>query len=58
MGQILILFFICIYKVVESSDRAGISVVRELVHSFLVDLCSSRKHGISFHDASLGTAGR
>ncbi|KAG8001883.1 Nucleolar pre-ribosomal-associated protein 1 [Nibea albiflora] len=39
-------------------DHAGISVIRELVHSFLLDLCSSRKHGISFHDASFGTAGR
>uniref|UniRef100_A0A3B4UFA2 URB1 ribosome biogenesis homolog n=1 Tax=Seriola dumerili TaxID=41447 RepID=A0A3B4UFA2_SERDU len=42
----------------ENSEHAGISVIRELVHSFLLDLCSSRKHGISFHDASLGTAGR
>ncbi|XP_007544339.1 nucleolar pre-ribosomal-associated protein 1-like, partial [Poecilia formosa] len=42
----------------EDSDAAGISVVRDLVHSFLVDLCCSRKHGISFHDTSFGTAGR
>ncbi|XP_026153088.1 nucleolar pre-ribosomal-associated protein 1 [Mastacembelus armatus] len=42
----------------ENSEHAGISVVRELVHSFLIDLCCSRKHGISFHDASFGTAGR
>ncbi|KAM4742564.1 nucleolar pre-ribosomal-associated protein 1 [Anableps anableps] len=42
----------------EDSDAVGISVVRELVHSFLVDLCCSRKHGISFHDPSFGTAGR
>ncbi|TWW76931.1 nucleolar pre-ribosomal-associated protein 1 [Takifugu flavidus] len=42
----------------EGSDHAGISAVRDLVHSFLTDLCSSRKHGISFHDASYGTAGR
>ncbi|CAG6000164.1 unnamed protein product [Menidia menidia] len=40
------------------SDSAGVAVVRELVHSFLLDLCCSRKHGISFHDPSLGTAGR
>uniref|UniRef100_A0A668T7V7 URB1 ribosome biogenesis homolog n=1 Tax=Oreochromis aureus TaxID=47969 RepID=A0A668T7V7_OREAU len=33
-------------------------IIRELVHSFLLDLCCSRKHGISFHDVSLGTAGR
>uniref|UniRef100_A0A671V9A0 URB1 ribosome biogenesis homolog n=1 Tax=Sparus aurata TaxID=8175 RepID=A0A671V9A0_SPAAU len=42
----------------EDSEHAGISVIRELVHSFLLDLCCSRKHGISFHDASFGTAGR
>ncbi|XP_041850678.1 nucleolar pre-ribosomal-associated protein 1 [Melanotaenia boesemani] len=42
----------------EFSDSAGLSVVRELVHSFLLDLCCSRKHGISFHDASFGTASR
>uniref|UniRef100_A0A3Q2ZZQ8 URB1 ribosome biogenesis homolog n=1 Tax=Kryptolebias marmoratus TaxID=37003 RepID=A0A3Q2ZZQ8_KRYMA len=42
----------------EDSDSSGLSVVRELVHSFLLDLCCSHKHGISFHDASLGTAGR
>uniref|UniRef100_A0A3Q1I9Z9 URB1 ribosome biogenesis homolog n=1 Tax=Anabas testudineus TaxID=64144 RepID=A0A3Q1I9Z9_ANATE len=41
-----------------SSEHAGISVVRELVHSFLLDLCCSRKHGINFHDASFGTVGR
>ncbi|XP_047450940.1 nucleolar pre-ribosomal-associated protein 1 isoform X2 [Mugil cephalus] len=43
---------------VKDSEHAGASVIRELVHSFLLDLCCSRKHGISFHDASLGTAGR
>ncbi|MEQ2292050.1 hypothetical protein AMECASPLE_019180 [Ameca splendens] len=43
---------------VEDSGAAGLSVVRELVHSFLFDLCCSRKHGISFHDPSFGTAGR
>ncbi|XP_061916834.1 nucleolar pre-ribosomal-associated protein 1 [Entelurus aequoreus] len=40
------------------SDPTGITVVRKLVHSFLLDLCCSRKHGIPFHDASFGTAGR
>ncbi|KAK5868904.1 hypothetical protein PBY51_009879 [Eleginops maclovinus] len=45
-------------RMVEDSEHAGISVIRELVHSFLLDLCCSRKHGISFHDASFGTAGR
>ncbi|KAM6933336.1 nucleolar pre-ribosomal-associated protein 1 [Xenentodon cancila] len=42
----------------EYSGSSGTSVVRELVHRFLLDLCCSRKHGISFHDASFGTAGR
>ncbi|KAF7653300.1 hypothetical protein LDENG_00084810 [Lucifuga dentata] len=42
----------------ENAEHAGTSVVRELVHNFLLDLCCSRKHGISFHDASLGTARR
>ncbi|XP_054651009.1 nucleolar pre-ribosomal-associated protein 1 [Dunckerocampus dactyliophorus] len=42
----------------EDCEHAGISVVRKLAHSFLLDLCCSRKHGISFHDASFGTAGR
>ncbi|XP_035477550.2 nucleolar pre-ribosomal-associated protein 1 isoform X1 [Scophthalmus maximus] len=45
-------------RMVENSEQAGISVVRELAHSFLLDLCCSRKHGIIFHDASFGTAGR
>uniref|UniRef100_A0A3B5L8H4 Uncharacterized protein n=1 Tax=Xiphophorus couchianus TaxID=32473 RepID=A0A3B5L8H4_9TELE len=44
--------------IVDDSDAAGISVVRDLVHRFLVDLCCSRKHGISFHDISFGTSGR
>ncbi|XP_068601520.1 nucleolar pre-ribosomal-associated protein 1 [Brachionichthys hirsutus] len=42
----------------EDSEHAGIPFIRELVHKFLLDLCSSRKHGISFYDSSLGTAGR
>ncbi|KAM8854605.1 nucleolar pre-ribosomal-associated protein 1 isoform 2-T2 [Synchiropus picturatus] len=42
----------------NDSESAGVSVVRELTHSFLLDLCCSRKHGLSFYDASLGTAGR
>ncbi|KAM6988691.1 nucleolar pre-ribosomal-associated protein 1 isoform 2-T2 [Tautogolabrus adspersus] len=45
-------------KMEADSEHAGTSVVRELVHSFFLDLCCSRKHGISFHDASFGTAGR
>ncbi|XP_034022476.1 nucleolar pre-ribosomal-associated protein 1 [Thalassophryne amazonica] len=43
---------------IEGCEDAGLSVVRELVHSFLLDLCCSRKHGISFHDISFGTAER
>ncbi|KAJ0022339.1 hypothetical protein NQD34_009829 [Periophthalmus magnuspinnatus] len=42
----------------EEDSQAGVSVVRDQVHNFLVDLCCSRKHGISFHDANFGTAGR
>ncbi|XP_054454141.1 nucleolar pre-ribosomal-associated protein 1 [Anoplopoma fimbria] len=45
-------------RMLEDSEHAGISVIRDLVHGFLLDLCCSRKHGISFHDASFGTAGR
>ncbi|KAK3513781.1 hypothetical protein QTP70_028898 [Hemibagrus guttatus] len=42
----------------DHSVEEGRLVVRESVHSFLLDLCCSRKHGISFHDPSLGTARR
>ncbi|XP_029027923.2 nucleolar pre-ribosomal-associated protein 1 [Betta splendens] len=45
-------------RMVTNSEQAGRSVVRELVHSFFLDLCCSRKHGISFHDPSFGTVGR
>ncbi|XP_056297460.1 nucleolar pre-ribosomal-associated protein 1 isoform X2 [Pseudoliparis swirei] len=45
-------------RLFEDSEHAGVSVIRELTHGFLLDLCCSRKHGISFHDASFGTAGR
>ncbi|XP_047576986.1 nucleolar pre-ribosomal-associated protein 1 [Lutra lutra] len=41
-----------------SAEDAGKTMVRELVHSFLMDLCCSLKHGINFYDASLGTLGR
>nr|XP_045005355.1 nucleolar pre-ribosomal-associated protein 1 isoform X2 [Jaculus jaculus] len=41
-----------------SAEEAGKTMVRELVHNFLMDLCCSRKHGINFYDASLGTFGR
>lgn len=33
-------------------------MVRELVHNFLMDLCCSLKHGITFYDPSLGTSGK
>ncbi|XP_055965198.1 nucleolar pre-ribosomal-associated protein 1 [Sorex fumeus] len=36
----------------------GKRMVRELVHTFLLDLCCSLKHGINFYDATLGTSGR
>ncbi|XP_051521576.1 nucleolar pre-ribosomal-associated protein 1 isoform X2 [Myxocyprinus asiaticus] len=42
----------------EEKGEGGKRIVRELVHNFLLDLCCSRKHGISFPDPSLGTAGR
>uniref|UniRef100_A0A673W7V6 URB1 ribosome biogenesis homolog n=1 Tax=Salmo trutta TaxID=8032 RepID=A0A673W7V6_SALTR len=42
----------------ENAEEAGKMVVRKLVHNFLLDLCCSRKHGISFYDPSFGTAGR
>ncbi|XP_063349998.1 nucleolar pre-ribosomal-associated protein 1 [Pelmatolapia mariae] len=42
----------------ENTELSGMTVIRELAHSFLLDLCCSRKHGISFHDVSFGTAGR
>ncbi|XP_027441652.2 nucleolar pre-ribosomal-associated protein 1 isoform X1 [Zalophus californianus] len=41
-----------------SAEDAGKTMVRELVHTFLMDLCCSLKHGINFYDASLGTLGR
>ncbi|KAM5278399.1 nucleolar pre-ribosomal-associated protein 1 [Hipposideros larvatus] len=41
-----------------SAEDAGRTMVRELVHHFLVDLCCSLKHGINFYDASFGTFGR
>nr|XP_036870514.1 nucleolar pre-ribosomal-associated protein 1 isoform X1 [Manis javanica] len=41
-----------------SAEDAGKTMVRELVHSFLMDLCCSLKHGINFYDASFGTFGR
>ncbi|XP_058490255.1 nucleolar pre-ribosomal-associated protein 1 [Solea solea] len=45
-------------RMAENSEQAALSVVRELAHGFLLDLCCSRKRGISFHDASFGTSGR
>uniref|UniRef100_A0A673LCW7 Nucleolar pre-ribosomal-associated protein 1 C-terminal domain-containing protein n=1 Tax=Sinocyclocheilus rhinocerous TaxID=307959 RepID=A0A673LCW7_9TELE len=45
-------------SVKQKDEGEGKRIVRELVHNFLLDLCCSRKHGISFHDPSLGTAGR
>uniref|UniRef100_A0A8C5TWG7 URB1 ribosome biogenesis homolog n=1 Tax=Malurus cyaneus samueli TaxID=2593467 RepID=A0A8C5TWG7_9PASS len=38
--------------------EVGKMMVRELVHSFLMDLCCSLKHGITFYDPSLGTSGK
>ncbi|KAM9319582.1 nucleolar pre-ribosomal-associated protein 1 [Gastrophryne carolinensis] len=43
---------------VKDPKEAGKSMIRELVHNFLTDLCCSLKHGINFYDPSLGTAAR
>ncbi|XP_064263260.1 nucleolar pre-ribosomal-associated protein 1 [Passer domesticus] len=45
-------------KVAQGSEEVGKAMVRELVHNFLMDLCCSLKHGITFHDPSLGTSGK
>ncbi|XP_014108968.1 PREDICTED: nucleolar pre-ribosomal-associated protein 1 [Pseudopodoces humilis] len=45
-------------KVAQGSEEVGKAMVRQLVHSFLMDLCCSLKHGITFHDPSLGTSGK
>ncbi|XP_066036371.1 nucleolar pre-ribosomal-associated protein 1 [Chamaea fasciata] len=45
-------------KVAQRSEEVGKAMVRELVHSFLMDLCCSLKHGITFYDPSLGTSGK
>ncbi|KAJ8391476.1 hypothetical protein AAFF_G00089500 [Aldrovandia affinis] len=45
-------------QMTENPEEAGKMVVRELAHKFLIDLCCSRRHGISFYDPSFGTAGR
>ncbi|NXE18412.1 NPA1P protein, partial [Ardeotis kori] len=44
-------------KVTQGSEEVGKTMVRELVHNFLMDLCCSLKHGITFYDPSLGTSG-
>ncbi|XP_030057993.1 nucleolar pre-ribosomal-associated protein 1 isoform X2 [Microcaecilia unicolor] len=45
-------------KGTQDPREAGKVMIRELVHGFLLDLCCSLKHGINFHDPSLGTVGR
>ncbi|NXW05576.1 NPA1P protein, partial [Fregetta grallaria] len=45
-------------KVAQGSEEVGKMMVRELVHNFLMDLCCSLKHGITFYDPSLGTSGK
>ncbi|NXL64330.1 NPA1P protein, partial [Chordeiles acutipennis] len=44
-------------KVTKGAEDVGKMMVRELVHNFLMDLCCSLKHGITFYDPSLGTSG-
>ncbi|KAI4893107.1 hypothetical protein NFI96_020631 [Prochilodus magdalenae] len=41
-----------------NKQEEGRHLVRDLAHNFLLDLCCSHKHGISFHDSTLGTASR
>uniref|UniRef100_A0A8C9WDG8 URB1 ribosome biogenesis homolog n=1 Tax=Scleropages formosus TaxID=113540 RepID=A0A8C9WDG8_SCLFO len=61
-SPVVLAHFASLYKwngiTVENPEEDGKMVVRELVHKFLVDLCCSRKYGISFYDPSFGTAGR
>ncbi|NXO02201.1 NPA1P protein, partial [Rhinopomastus cyanomelas] len=45
-------------KGTQGSEEEGKMIVRELVHNFLMDLCCSLKHGITFYDPSLGTSGK
>ncbi|NXJ61965.1 NPA1P protein, partial [Rostratula benghalensis] len=45
-------------KVTQGSEEVGKMMVRELVHNFLMDVCCSLKHGITFYDPSLGTSGK
>ncbi|NXK90800.1 NPA1P protein, partial [Formicarius rufipectus] len=45
-------------EVTQGSEEVGKMVVRELVHNFLMELCCSLKHGITFYDSSLGTSGK
>ncbi|XP_027599978.2 nucleolar pre-ribosomal-associated protein 1 [Pipra filicauda] len=45
-------------EVTQGSEEVGKTMVRELVHNFLMDLCCSLKHGITFYDPSLGTSGK
>ncbi|KFW89278.1 Nucleolar pre-ribosomal-associated protein 1, partial [Phalacrocorax carbo] len=45
-------------KVTQGSEEVGKMMVRELVHNFLMELCCSLKHGITFYDPSLGTSGK
>ncbi|XP_063202755.1 LOW QUALITY PROTEIN: nucleolar pre-ribosomal-associated protein 1 [Chroicocephalus ridibundus] len=45
-------------KVTRGSEEAGKMMVRELVHNFLMEVCCSLKHGITFYDPSLGTSGK
>ncbi|KFQ41282.1 Nucleolar pre-ribosomal-associated protein 1, partial [Nestor notabilis] len=45
-------------KATQGSEEMGKMMVRELVHNFLMDLCCSLKHGITFYDPSLGTSGK
>ncbi|XP_051781694.1 nucleolar pre-ribosomal-associated protein 1 isoform X2 [Erpetoichthys calabaricus] len=45
-------------KAIELTEEVARTLVRELTHSFLLDICCSLKHGISFYDPSFGITGR
>ncbi|XP_078699262.1 nucleolar pre-ribosomal-associated protein 1-like isoform X2 [Branchiostoma floridae x Branchiostoma belcheri] len=38
--------------------KEGRRLVRQLVHSFLLELCCDFRNGINFHDKTLGTSGK
>ncbi|XP_013390807.1 nucleolar pre-ribosomal-associated protein 1, partial [Lingula anatina] len=43
---------------IEEDENEDRKVVREQVHSFLLEICCSIKTGINFYDKSIGTSGK